>query len=141
MTTIRFETEKCRRCGGTGLHSFNRTDGSVCYGCSGRGVARTENAKQAAEMLKKLAAKLGSIAVAELEPFDVIRVHGRKSGWSVVVAVEDDELNVGRVDVTLEGNRHVNYPGDMTLRRPLTEEERGIYVAAALEMSGVIVED
>ena len=26
----------CRRCGGTGEHSYNAVHGSVCYGCAGR---------------------------------------------------------------------------------------------------------
>lgn len=29
----------CRRCGGQGEYSFNLMDGTVCYGCSGRGYA------------------------------------------------------------------------------------------------------
>ena len=29
--------DTCSRCGGSGLHSYNQTDGSKCYGCDGRG--------------------------------------------------------------------------------------------------------
>lgn len=141
MTTIRFETETCRRCGGTGHYSFNRSDGTVCYGCSGRKIARTAAAKNASEQLKKLASELASVAAAELEPGDVIRQNGPNSGWSTVVSVAGDKLNAGRVDVVLEGNRHVNYPGDMALRRQMTHEEFGIYVETARQTAGVIVED
>jgi hypothetical protein len=28
-------TKTCSRCGGTGNHSFNLKDGTICYGCSG----------------------------------------------------------------------------------------------------------
>ncbi len=30
-------TKTCSRCGGTGKHSYNYKDGSVCYGCEGYG--------------------------------------------------------------------------------------------------------
>jgi hypothetical protein len=139
-TTIRLEMEDCRRCGGTGLHSFNRSHGSVCYGCAGRKIARTAEAKVASEKLKTLASELASVAAAELEPGAVIRENGRRKGWSEVVSVEPDELNVGRVHVFLSGNRHINYPGDTMLRRPMTDEEFAIYVETARQTAGVIVE-
>jgi hypothetical protein len=36
-TTDVFGTQSCRRCGGSGRHSFNTRDGSMCYGCNGAG--------------------------------------------------------------------------------------------------------
>jgi len=37
-TNLLFESESCGRCGGSGKHSYNTRDGSVCFGCSGKGV-------------------------------------------------------------------------------------------------------
>jgi len=33
-----FPLVTCRRCGGSGSHSFNAITGSVCFGCSGSGL-------------------------------------------------------------------------------------------------------
>lgn len=33
--------EFCKRCGGSGEYSFNLMDGTVCYGCGGRGLGAT----------------------------------------------------------------------------------------------------
>lgn len=42
--------EPCKRCGGSGHYSFNLMDGTVCYGCNGRGIG---NATTEAEAIRK----------------------------------------------------------------------------------------
>jgi len=32
-----FEAKPCGRCGGSGHFAFNLKDGTICYGCTGRG--------------------------------------------------------------------------------------------------------
>jgi DNA-binding FadR family transcriptional regulator len=44
MTTLEIT---CTRCNGTGRHSFNLRDGSMCYGCSGKGTITTTATEQA----------------------------------------------------------------------------------------------
>jgi len=41
-TLIRFETNTCGRCGGSGNYSYNQMHGSTCYGCGGSGLKLTK---------------------------------------------------------------------------------------------------
>jgi hypothetical protein len=49
-------THTCTRCGGTGHHSFNMRDGTICWGCHGSGKVLDKITKK---LLKELRAKLG----------------------------------------------------------------------------------
>ena len=47
MTKIVYEKSTCGRCAGSGRHSFNMVDGSVCYGCAGSGEKLTKRGAEA----------------------------------------------------------------------------------------------
>lgn len=142
--TIRYETTTCPRCSGTGRHSFNSVHGTVCYGCSGRGKVRTDAGRKASETLAKLAGELASIAVADLQPGDVVRQasRGGRARWSTVTSVEADPLNAGRYTVLTDEVGHaVNHVGTTVLRRRMTPDEFATYVEVARSLKGVTVEE
>ena len=43
----------CGRCGGSGRYSWNRRDGSRCYGCDGRGHAMVSAAEAAKKQRRR----------------------------------------------------------------------------------------
>lgn len=42
-----FPIQTCTRCKGTGHYLFNLTDGTICYGCRGKGTQITKKARPA----------------------------------------------------------------------------------------------
>lgn len=50
--TASFETEPCKRCGGTGHHSFNYTHGDRCFGCNGTGNRITKRGAAASAWMR-----------------------------------------------------------------------------------------
>lgn len=49
QATIKYETEVCGRCGGSGRYSYNQMDGDRCYGCGGSGNRLTKRGRAARE--------------------------------------------------------------------------------------------
>lgn len=76
MKKLLFESEVCGRCAGTGKHSFNLRDGSMCYGCSGYGTRLTKRGAEAQRYFRELSTK----TVAELVPGDIVRAKGLTNG-------------------------------------------------------------
>jgi hypothetical protein len=157
---IQFNTQVCRRCGGSGTHSWNSVDGNRCYGCSGRGKVLTAAAKKAAAALKAWADETASVPVTEVKVGDVVLLGSSFRGdkYVTVEAAEhrhDSWAAVGigneRWETTeaviLRGNEgpysqqfHI-YEGRPvpTVRRRLTVEEYAQYVEFAGTLSGVKV--
>ncbi len=48
-------THTCPRCGGTGHHSFNQRDGTICWGCRGAGRVLDKLTKK---LLKEIRARI-----------------------------------------------------------------------------------
>ena len=46
-TLIKYDSEPCTRCGGTGQHSYNPMDGTRCFKCRGSGLQLTKRGKAA----------------------------------------------------------------------------------------------
>ena len=157
---IRFNTQACRRCGGTGRHSYNAMHGDVCYGCSGKGRVRTAAAKRAAAALGAWYDEHATVPVTDLQPFErVFLDYGGDRGWRTVreVSIEpgySSSTNGGvkheaheRVVITFEGRTHgYQFPVYTTkpverLRRPLTESEREKRLEFAATLSGLTIEE
>lgn len=156
---VKFNMQACRRCGGTGHHSWNATDGSTCYGCAGKGKVRTAAAKRSAIVLKEWLAENASVSLDEVKVGDVIwwsafPTLGRRAGWGKVDAVEEGRGSAAFTDkgVRYESQRAVIFrSGDrsvqhfihsarpVTVRRQVTVEERAAYVEFAATLSGVKV--
>lgn len=160
MPTIKADMVTCRRCGGSGQHSWNSVDGNVCYGCSGRGTVRSAAAKKAVAALTAWKDERASVAVTDVKAGDVVRLgsFGRGDKFVTVERVEHrDDLyassGVGEtkretnVRVTLHAGKYGNafpiYPDvpAPTVRRPLTAAESAEYIEFARTLKGVTVID
>ena len=74
-------TRPCTRCGGSGHYSFNLRDGTICYGCGGRGTIPCAPEGQAkitptAESLDK--AHVGDIVSVACVLYQVVTIHWRQ---------------------------------------------------------------
>lgn len=155
---VQFNTQACRRCGGTGKHSWNSVDGNVCYGCNGKGKVRTAAAKRSAVALKEWAKSVASVPVTKVKVGDVVLL-GSSFRGDKYVAVEEVEARddlfaaQGVGDERIETNARVilragNYGQQFpiyaersvpTVRRRLTVEEYAQYIEFAATLSGVSV--
>lgn len=79
-----FETETCRRCGGTGRHSYNQMDGDRCYGCGGRGTRLTKRGSAAQGHYR---ASFPFKVALDLLVGDTFRLRGVNDSWATVTAV------------------------------------------------------
>lgn len=62
---IRYETETCGRCGGSGEYSYCQTHGTTCFGCSGGGDRYSKRGKAAIARVKAFKkAKFSKLASA-----------------------------------------------------------------------------
>lgn len=63
----KFEREICDRCGGIGSFSYNRIDGSRCYGCGGSGVRLSKTGKEARRLFEaKIAIESSKLSVGDV---------------------------------------------------------------------------
>ena len=153
---IRFNTQACRRCSGTGKFSWNSADGDRCYGCGGKGKVRTAAAKRAAAALTGWLTENASVSVADVKAGDTIwwSAWPGKAGWAVVESVEEGTGSAAFTNggvryesegavVFRSGTRSVQHHlfGDRTdkVRRPLTADEYAQYIEFAATLSGVSV--
>jgi len=75
--SIRYETETCSRCGGSGHYSYNQRTGTTCFKCLGSGLQRTRRgakARTAVEAFKETIVK--TKARIDLVPGDWILLRG-----------------------------------------------------------------
>jgi ribosomal protein L40E len=157
---VQFNTQVCRRCGGTGSHSWNSVDGDRCYGCGGKGKVRTAAAKKAAIALQEWAKEHASVPVTEVKVGDVVLLGSSFRGDKYVEVEKVDHRHDSFGAVTIGGERHetnevvtlhgkggtygqqfhiyAEWPTP-TVRRRLTTEEYAQYVEFAGTLSGVKV--
>jgi hypothetical protein len=96
--------EICSRCGGTGNYSYNEIDGTMCYGCHGKGVqivekriytdkekASQERAKAKREA-KKEAERLANIQNAEIEKQNRVNEYIKNYPMTYIV-IDKDSYN------------------------------------------------
>ncbi len=86
-TTIKYETSKCTRCGGTGMYGGF----GVCFRCGGKRVMNTSAAIKALKAVEAFKAENFSIAVEDLKAGDVLRIDGKSR---TVTGVETTETHV-----------------------------------------------
>jgi len=97
-TTLIYETQTCSRCLGSGHHSFNLRDGTICYGCRGRKVQHTRAGTKAIEAVRAFIAARHTVPVEAVLAGDRVRV--TRLGGSIVtrtvVATERTPNSFGR---------------------------------------------
>lgn len=85
-----FENETCGRCGGSGSYSYNQMDGSMCYGCSGRGVRLTKRGDAAQEFFRNSLKK----PINEIKVGMIIKENnGWDNGWFEVLAINENPID------------------------------------------------
>lgn len=156
--TIRFDTRVCGRCAGSGQYSYNPRDGSVCYGCSGKGKVRTKPAINAAAALKAWAADVASVPVTEVKVGDVVLL-AQGFGRDRYVEVKEVEHRDDDFAAFGSGNKRWETTKSVTLRavdggqrfhvfpdlpvdkvrRRLTVEEYAQYIEFARTLKGVTI--
>src|SRR5687768_50193 len=78
---IKYDTEECTRCGGTGHYSFNQITGTRCFKCQGRTTQLTRQARKVSDWMQAWAEQHLVVAASTLEPGDRIVHHG--AVWTV----------------------------------------------------------
>lgn len=142
---IKFDMKACGRCGGTGHYSYNTTDGSTCYGCSGRGTVRTTMARVAATKLEEWLIANGHVAVTSLKIGDLVkyRTRGGSRVWATVTEIGGYLNGDAHYAVTLRlpDGKTVNhgYLSDETVQRPLSPAEIAQRIEFARTLEGVYV--
>ncbi|MEV8056531.1 hypothetical protein AB0P37_08380 [Streptomyces antimycoticus] len=94
-TTLKFETEDCTRCDGTGKHSFNPMHGHVCFKCKGSKRSLTRRGKAARAAFEAEITKWCSQPMWALSVGDVIwhRMANGRQGWVTITSREDNPEN------------------------------------------------
>ncbi len=84
-----FETEPCRRCGGSGRYSYNQKDGDICYGCTGAGVQYTKRSAPFVDRYRAMVKAQKTVLTMNVRPGDMIAEAGKK--WRTVASLADAE--------------------------------------------------
>ncbi len=88
--TTKFDRKICSRCHGSGSYSYNRINGTTCFGCGGSGQQLTKLGKaQAAAYRASL-----SRPAADIEAGDLIS-YWPSNKWRKVLKVETGENYIG----------------------------------------------
>jgi hypothetical protein len=160
---ITYDTQTCGRCLGTGHYSYNRMDGTRCYGCSGSGRRLTKPAARSRELLKQWTAEHLTVPASTLQPGDRIYVNTIERGWKWLT-VESIEVDLqpryrGGGSQGVEGSEsYIAYSilGNTTIRtvkgrtgfagaahrpvqRTATPEQSAAYYAYAATLPGITV--
>jgi hypothetical protein len=80
---IKFETENCDRCDGTGMHSYNTMHGRTCFKCKGSGKQLSRSGVAARKAYDAAIERYCTLPGSELQAGDVIwdfKTSTRK-GW------------------------------------------------------------
>lgn len=89
-----FPIQTCTRCNGTGHHLFNFGDGTICYGCRGKGTQVTKNAKAAWSAFLAARHAQRETTGADLQVGDMIVMRANDKnivGTIVSIVVTDEE--------------------------------------------------
>lgn len=147
MLNTVFEKEVCGRCAGTGHHSYNQVDGSVCYGCGGKGERLTKRGAEASKFFKTLNMKRADAVeigdVIENQMFNgrsmsryyapVVEIGDYLSKGSVNgVAFEKTMVRLGTEHAKVGKHGSIVNPDTMLYVRPATEEVRQARLKEAL---------
>jgi phage baseplate assembly protein W len=86
MAKITFDTQTCRRCGGSGHYSYCERFGTVCFDCKGKTTVLSKRGHAAALAVAAERERVCGIPVADLTVGALIRYEGRVR---LVTAIRD----------------------------------------------------
>lgn len=139
---IRYATQPCSRCDGSGRYSWNAVDGDRCYGCSGRGVSLTKAAAKSRTMVEARRALVTAIDPTVVQPGMRVVIDlglGVSKPRAVTVKTAGpDPLNAGYTSfsfVEIEMGFATKFP----MRRVATDEEWAAIVEFARALPGVTI--
>lgn len=78
MATLRFDTEACSRCGGTGQYSYCQMHGTTCFKCSGKKVQQTRAGARAFKAWLAFADAHCTVAAKDVAIGSVIIMDGKQ---------------------------------------------------------------
>lgn len=137
-----FETRPCVRCDGSGQYSWNSTDGSRCYGCSGRGRVLTADGLAAKEAWNAVARP--PVNVDDVVVGDRLRWKDLTNKWCVqpVVSIGPDVCIVAashtRIVVQFESGCSWSVPPGTMMQRAASDESAAAADLAVADMIGVV---
>lgn len=116
---IRYETEVCGRCCGSGRYSYNSMDGDLCYGCGGNGKTYTKAGRRAKLAVAARRMEVVGVPVETLQPGGHFKNDSRNKGWRNVcdVAICGDTVTVTTLKI-----RYVTQVGTRVLV-PTSDEQ------------------
>lgn len=150
--TIKYESEPCSRCGGSGNYSYNQIDGTRCFKCRGCGVQYTRRGKAAQEKVQILReskttmlvedVRAGMYLVIDRRTVLVQAVEENKAAyWKSKSGVEGKPGYVERTGwffyIKTEGCTYSMGNGS-TVHRAMTADEMREVAAYALTLKGVV---
>lgn len=135
--TVKFETEECSRCGGSGSYSFNLRDGDKCLKCNRSGLQTSRRgmaARKAYDLVMDGMQKIWS----DVKPGDKVQLTIRKNGslinrWVQVVTADPSE-DGERVKVTYLTRSTVD---NNLAHLPVRVWDRSVYLAAVERVRGM----
>lgn len=149
---IRYETEPCGRCGGSGRYSYNQMTGDRCFKCDGRKTQLTVRSIRARRKVDAFKATLIETRFPiDLKPGDRILASGPTRGASTVVSVEDcpSLLWTSKVgDVETSGhfvqvqlkNAISSFASTSQVPLALSAENRAKVIEFARPLAGVVIQ-
>lgn len=153
MTKIRYETETCSRCGGTGNYSYCQMHGTTCFKCRGTGKQLTKAANKACKAITVFKERYHRRA-ADLKPGQVVMLPHGMTGkkWKTIESVEENGLvsksrqpdgtwkEYPQVEIKAPGGGLIVYRESVIEVRYSPEQFRTELLPFAKTQEGVIIE-
>ncbi len=145
---IRYETEECSRCGGTGSYSWNALTGSTCFKCNGGRIQFTKKGAKARKAVQALLDELTLTPAGEIVAGDRVQLQGRK-GYALVESAERSPAGTLRsngVDIPMVSWRFPNGTGygmpvaEMIRRKPSNDQWQQILDLASTLTGAELIE-
>jgi hypothetical protein len=139
---VSYDREDCSRCGGSGQYSFNQIDGTMCYGCRGKGKKLTRKANASWKKIEEFKESLLHSLIEEIKVGDRVTTHGRRN-WKVEES-GPDKLNPGiwTISRTLDDGTKFSYGGrvgETKIQRTPTPDEHQQIVEFARDLPGITI--
>lgn len=107
--SIRFESAPCSRCDGTGHHSYNPIEGTVCFQCRGAKYQLTPNGMRARAAYRALVDERLSVNAEEVTPGTLVYAQARSAKTAWGTEYKKARRTVDAVTVTDDGHVHVTF--------------------------------
>jgi ribosomal protein L37E len=130
--TIKFDTEDCTRCGGTGYVIFSNVDGGRCFSCGGGKKIRTRAAERAYKLDQANRVELMGRLPEQLKVGDVIWfVWGNRNAWRTITMINHREGSWG----VIQGQPH-KFDDTVTFTVPNVNTTVSMSIRAADDPNG-----